>query len=256
MVMLTLVPESCLVVSVLSLLTRLVSVTLGLLLLGLVTSEGVATLLLSTVSSSGLLLASTGTSIGLSLSTVSGTRLLLTVTSVGLSLTVAGLRLSSVAGITASRSTATGRSTLRDSDGRRAAAEVTLGGDDLVVVGAELHASLFPGVEVSADIDAALGAVLLADGPVLLEGLGAVDGGGVGAGALEDLVGAAVNIDGSLALSAAGGVVGAEGLDDVILDERALGPAVDGEVAVTVGGVLSGEADGSACLVSKTPDEV
>lgn len=230
-------PESCLIVSDLSLLARLVSVTLGLLLLGLVTSEGVAvaTLLLSIASSS---------------------RLLLTVTSVGLSLTVAGIRLSSVTGITTSRSTAAGRSTLRDSDGRRAAAEVTLGSDDLVVVGTELHAGLRPGIEVGADIDAALGAVLLADGPVLLEGLGAVNRGGVGAGGLEDLVGAAVNIDGSLALSAAGGVVGAEGLDDVVLDERALGPAVDGEVAVTVGGVLSGEADGSAWLVSKTPDQV
>lgn len=207
------VPGSCLIFSGLSLLARLVSVTLGLLLLGLVTSEGVAV-----------------------------ATLLLIVTSVGLSLTVAG--------ITASRST------LRDSDGRRAAAEVTLGSDNLVVVGAELHAGLRPGIEVGADIDATLGAVLLADGPVLLEGLGAVDRGGVGASGLEDLVGAAVNIDGSLALSAAGGVVGAECLDDVVLDERALGPAVDGEVAVTVGGVLSGKADGSAWLVSKTPDQV
>ncbi|KAI6754144.1 hypothetical protein HG530_013320 [Fusarium avenaceum] len=221
-------PESCLIVSGLSLLARLVSVTLGLLLLGLVTSEGVAvaTLLLSIASSS---------------------RLLLTVTSFGLS---------SVTGITSSRSTASGRSTLRDGDGRRAAAEVTLGSDNLVVVGTELHAGLRPGIEVGADIDAALGAVLLADGPVLLEGLGAVDRGGVGASGLEDLVGAAVNLNGSLALSAAGGVVGAECLNDVVLDERALGPAVDGEVAVTVGGVLSGEADGSAWLVSKTPDQV
>ena len=127
----------------------------------------------------------------------------------------------------------------------RSAAEVTLSGEDLVVVGTELHAVLLPSLEVSTDIDATGGSVILADGPVLLKGLSAVDRGGVGTGLGEDVVGAAVNLDGALLLSTSGGVVVTELLDDVVLDQRVLGPSVDGEVAVAVGLVLSLVRDGS-----------
>jgi len=82
-----------------------------------------------------------------------------------------------------------------------------------------------------------------ADGPVLLEGPGALDGGLVGACAHVDVVCSSVTSDGALLLGAGGGVVGAEGFDDVILDERVGGPAVDGEITVAVGIVGAGVVD-------------
>ena len=86
---------------------------------------------------------------------------------------------------------------------------------------------------MSAEVDGAAGAVLLADGPVLLEGGGTLDGRLVGAGGLEEGVGAAVDLGRAHGGGGGGGIVGAEGLDDVELDKRALGPAVEGEVPVT-----------------------
>ena len=112
-------------------------------------------------------------------------------------------------------------------------------------MGTKLHAVLLPSIEVSTDVDATGGSVILADGPVLLKGLSAVDGGSVGTGLGEDVVGAAVNLDGALLLSTGGGVVVTELLDDIVLDQRVLGPSVDGEVAVAVGLVLSLVRDGS-----------
>jgi len=85
---------------------------------------------------------------------------------------------------------------------------------------------------VSAEVDGAAGAVLLADGPELLEGGGTLDGRLVGAGGLEEGVGAAVDLGGANGGGGGGRVVGAEGLNDVELDQRALGPAVEGEVPV------------------------
>lgn len=52
---------------------------------------------------------------------------------------------------------------------------VSLSRENLVVVGAELHAGSSPSIEELAGIDGAAGAVVVTDGPVLLEGLGAVD---------------------------------------------------------------------------------
>jgi hypothetical protein len=66
------------------------------------------------------------------------------------------------------------------------------------VLGTKLHASLGPSVKVSLDINAATDTLLLADGPELLEGRRAVDGGLVDARGLEDVVGAAVDGDGGL----------------------------------------------------------
>lgn len=47
---------------------------------------------------------------------------------------------------------------------------------------------------------------------------------------LVDVVGASVGLDGAAPLGARGRVVRPEGLDDVVLDQRAPCPAVDGEV--------------------------
>ena len=108
---------------------------------------------------------------------------------------------------------------------------------------AKFHPVLGPGVEVSTDIDTATNAVVLANRPVLLKGRGAVNRGLVGAGALGNLVGATVDGDGALVLRLRGRVVRAEVLDDVVLDERVAGPAVNGEVGVAVGVVGAGVSD-------------
>lgn len=138
-----------------------------------------------------------------------------------------------------------------DVDLRATAALVSLGGDDLVVVLAEVQALASPGVEVSLHVDAATDTLSLADGPVLVEGLarispaicalrevtylGAIDGGLVVTGGLGDGVGSAVGLEGTKVLSSAAGIVGAERLDNVVLYERVASPAVDSEVAVTLG---------------------
>jgi hypothetical protein len=121
-----------------------------------------------------------------------------------------------------------------DGDGTVTAALVTLRGHNLVVVGAEREASLGPGVEVGADIDRARGAVALADGPELVKGAGALDGGLVDARRLGDRVGAAVLLERAERLGVGRGVIVAERLDDVVLDQRVLGPPVDGQIAVAL----------------------
>jgi hypothetical protein len=109
--------------------------------------------------------------------------------------------------------------TLADSKVRGASAEVALDGEDLVVVGAELHAKAGPGCKVVGDRDGAGRALALTDGPELLEVRGALDGRSVGALVGVDVVDAAVGGDGSLLGGAGAGVVGAEVLDDVVLDQ-------------------------------------
>jgi hypothetical protein len=83
---------------------------------------------------------------------------------------------------------------------------------------AQVQSEAGPCFEVRCGGDGSGGALGLADGPVLLKGRGALDGGLVGAGAHVDVVGSSVAGDGSLLLGAAGGVVGAEGFDNVVLD--------------------------------------
>jgi hypothetical protein len=120
---------------------------------------------------------------------------------------------------------------------------VTLGGDDLVVVGTELQAKLSPGVEVVSSSNSTRRTLVLADAPVLVEGSGTGDGGLVGANALVDIVGGAVRGYGAHVLETAAGVVGAVGLENVVLDQGVLAPAVDGEVRVTLGRVGTLEVD-------------
>jgi hypothetical protein len=112
-------------------------------------------------------------------------------------------------------------------------------------VRAELEAGLGPGVEVGADVDGARGAVVLADGPELVEGAGALDRRLVDAAGLGDGVGAAVLRDGAELGGLGRGVVVAERLDDVVLDQRVLGPPVDGQVAVALRAEGAREVDGA-----------
>lgn len=148
----------------------------------------------------------------------------------------------------------------RDSHGGRARAVVTLDSKNLVIMGSKVQANLAPGVEVSASVDRAAGALAAADGPVLLEGTGALDGGGVGAGAGVDVVDGAVDVDLSLLGGARGGVVGSKVLDDVVLDQGVAGPAVDCEVAVAVGlvgaGVLDSSGTASAHVVAASANNI
>jgi hypothetical protein len=132
-----------------------------------------------------------------------------------------------------------------DGDAGRAAGEVALSGNNLVVVLTELHALGRPSVEVVLHVDASAGALVLADGPVLLEGLGTIDARRICASCGCDLVAGTVGGDGSLDLGLGGGVIAAEVLNDVVLDERVAGPAVDGKVGVAVVLVGSRVGDGA-----------
>jgi hypothetical protein len=131
-------------------------------------------------------------------------------------------------------------------DGRRTTALVTLSSQDLVVVVTKAHASLRPGVEVSLHVDGTAGALVAADGPVLVEGLDAIDGRLLVAGGHVDIVGVTVGVDGSLLLSILAGVVRTVVLDDVVLDERAPSPTVDGKVTVALRAERAAVVDGSA----------
>ena len=94
----------------------------------------------------------------------------------------------------------------------------------------ELHSLGSPLVEMGLDIDGTAGALAAADTPVLLEGLGALDGRLVNARTLRNLVVASINSERALVGSLGRRIVVAKVLNDVVLDQRAGGPAVDGEV--------------------------
>lgn len=99
---------------------------------------------------------------------------------------------------------------------------------------AQLQTALGPGIEVVAGGDLATNASALANGPELREGGAADDRGLVDALALVDVVAATVALHGATALPLAG-VVGAVSIDDIVLNERVLCPAVESEVRVGVG---------------------
>ena len=104
----------------------------------------------------------------------------------------------------------------RDSDAGTAGAAKGLGGEHLVVVVTGLEAVLGPSVEVVGHVDSTGGALALADGEELAEGLGSGNGGLVDLGVGADLVGRAVA--GQAAdLGAGGARVVAVVLDDVVL---------------------------------------
>lgn len=116
------------------------------------------------------------------------------------------------------------------------AAVITLSGDNLVVmVAVDVQPGSAPRIEVAAGLHGAARALVDADGPVLVKGADTVNARLFVTGALAKSIGAAVA--GHCAQIAGSGrrVVGPEILDDIVLNERVAGPAVDGKVAVTVG---------------------
>lgn len=121
-----------------------------------------------------------------------------------------------------------GATSRSNNDVRGSGAVVTLGRDDLIVMRSQFHSKGSPCVKVGGDIDGAARTVALTNGPVLLEGRRSQDRRLVGAGRLEDLVGAAVNSDGTLCACSRRGIVVAEVFDDVVLNQGVRGPAIDG----------------------------
>lgn len=97
-------------------------------------------------------------------------------------------------------------------------------------MGAQLHALSSPSIEVRLHVNTSAGALVLAYRPVLLKGLGAVDGRRIGALGLGNLVAGAVRGDGAFDRSLGGGIICAKVLDDVVFDQRVAGPAIDSEV--------------------------
>ena len=125
-----------------------------------------------------------------------------------------------------------------------AAALITFRSNDLVVVLPKIHAMRSPGVEVVLHVDSASDALGGADGPVLLKGLGSVNGGLIRASRDVDVIGPAVGRDGALVLPPAAGVVGTVGLNDVVLDQGAPCPAIDGQVSVATRAERAAVVDG------------
>lgn len=136
-------------------------------------------------------------------------------------------------------------SLLGDSHAGRARAVVALNSKDLIVVVTKVEADVLPGLEVSTGVDGSAGTLVASNRPVLLKGLVTLNRGGVDTGADVDVIDRSVNGDLTLLLAAGRGVVGAEVLNDVVLDERVLGPSVNSEVAVAVDVVSTRVLDGA-----------
>lgn len=92
-----------------------------------------------------------------------------------------------------------------------------------------------PSVEVTLHVYAAANALLCADRPVLLEGPCAVDRGLIGAGGHSDIVGAAVALEASLSLRSTGRIKRAVRFDYIVFYKGVASPAINREVAVTLG---------------------
>ena len=108
---------------------------------------------------------------------------------------------------------------------------------------AETHSKRSPSVEVVSSGDCSAGTLGAADGPVLVEGGSSRDGRLVHLLVSVDIVDGSIAGHGSLEGHAAAGVVFAVAFHDVVLDERASGPAVDSEVSISGGAESPGEVD-------------
>ena len=117
----------------------------------------------------------------------------------------------------------------------RPRALVPLGRHDHVVPATQVEvALLLPLVEMLARVDGAADTLDPADRPVLVKGRSALDGRLVDALGLVDVIGAAIVLDGAELLRSRRGIVRAVRLDDVVLDQRVLGPAIQSEVCAAM----------------------
>lgn len=111
--------------------------------------------------------------------------------------------------------------------------------------------SIRPRIKVASSVHSTAAALVVADRPVLLKRLRAIDARLIVPPALSQLVRRAVAGDFAQNRGARRWVVGTEVFDYVVLHEGVAHPAVDGEVGVAVGLVCTGVANGSM-LFSKT----
>src|SRR5690606_126790 len=112
------------------------------------------------------------------------------------------------------------------------------------------EASIGPGVEVAASVHLAARPLLPPNRPVLFESLRSIDAGGGVSGRPAEVVDAVVAVNLAKGLGAGRGVIGSEVLDDVVLNEGVAHPAVDAEIAVSVGLVGAGVFDAPVIFVS------
>lgn len=110
---------------------------------------------------------------------------------------------------------------------------ISLGRQDLIIMSAQSETVLLPGVEVVLNRDSTTDTLAGTDRPELLERCSANDGRLIRTCSLVNVVGTAVTGDLALLLSAGAGVVRAVRLDDVVFNQRVLGPAIDGHVLQT-----------------------
>lgn len=108
-----------------------------------------------------------------------------------------------------------------------------------------------PSVEVIARVHRASGALALAHRPVLRERRGALNGRGIVASGLVNVVVGSIRVDGPHELRARAGVVVTKVFEDVVLGKRVRGPSVHRQVRVPVGGPRARVVDGAI-----TSDEV
>lgn len=90
------------------------------------------------------------------------------------------------------------------------------------------------------------GPLTLPNTPVLIERSRSLDRRSIRSYTFVNIVGSAVGGDGALVGKAGGWVVGSVAFEDVVFHERRGGPAVDGEVGVSVRLVVGRVGDGPA----------
>lgn len=112
-------------------------------------------------------------------------------------------------------------------------------------MGSQSESRTFPGSKVGSHVDRAAGALLLADGPVLVKGTSTLDRGLLNAGGPVDVVGGTAIDNASHAGGSRGWVVSAKVLNHVVLDKRVSGPSIDGQVRVAVGLIGARVVDGA-----------
>lgn len=116
---------------------------------------------------------------------------------------------------------------------RRTTAVVSLSSNNHVVERPQVHTQVLPSSEVVSSSDGSLGALALANRPVLGERSSTFNGRLVDSLAGVDIVSAAVASNRALLCCARRWIVGSKVFDNVEFDQGVCGPAVDRKVAVS-----------------------
>lgn len=110
----------------------------------------------------------------------------------------------------------------------------------------QVQTNVGPCVEVVSSVNRSADAVGGTDGPVLLKGRGALNGGCINSSTLIDVVRSPVRLKSPLIAGTRGGIVCSEGFNNIVLDKRVGAPAIDSKVAVAIGVVATAVVDGPA----------